>query len=196
MRAGPVSPTRISRMHASIPSSTAIRALLHEFVVARAYSEALIAPLDPDQIAWRPHEHSSAIGWHLGHQAAVAHYLVRNLTAAEPSIDPELDRLFDSATPEPQRGDLPPLDATLDYRIRSAQFVDRAIGRIVDGDVGAPEQLRLIADGVMRAVIHHEYQHATWIREVRDNFTDVASPTPDSGRLRMIEGYHVLGTSG
>ena len=179
-------------MTVSLPSPVAIRALLDEFDAARAYSESLVAPLDPDQVAWRPHEQSSAIGWHLGHQAAVAHYLVRNLTAAEPSLDPELDRLFDSATSEPGRGELPSLDATLDYRARTAEFVERAISRIVDGDVGAPEQLRLVADGLMRAVIHHEYQHATWIREVRDTFTDVPAPTPGSERLGLIEGYYVL----
>ncbi len=180
-------------MNALVPSPSAISALLREFEIARSYSEALVEPLDPDQIAWRPHEQSSAIGWHLGHQAAVAHYLVRNLTAAEPSIDPALDRLFDSATSEPDRGDLPSIDEMLDYRARTAEFVERAIGRIVTGDVGAPDQLRFIADGVMRAVINHEYQHAAWIGEVRDTFTEVPAPIPVSERLVQIQGYYVVG---
>ena len=56
----------------------------------------------------------------------------------------------------------------------------------------APDAARRWFDGLMRAVIHHEYQHATWIREVRDTFTDVPAPTPGSERLGLIEGYYVL----
>ncbi len=44
--------------------------------------------LSPDEVTWRPHEDFSAIGWHLGHQAHVARFVIRNLTAAEPSPDP------------------------------------------------------------------------------------------------------------
>ena len=40
--------------------------------------------LTTEEVRWRPDETSSAIGWHLGHQAHVAHFMVRNLTAAFP----------------------------------------------------------------------------------------------------------------
>ena len=69
--------------------------LLAEYDRALAYTDELRADLTPEQIAWRPHEASSGIGWHLGHQPAVAHYLIRNLTAAEPRLDPELEALMD-----------------------------------------------------------------------------------------------------
>src|SRR5206468_11147991 len=76
-----------------------VEALLREYDRARAYTDELWKDLSPDEVTWRPHENSSAIGWHLGHQAHVAHFMIRNLTAAEPSPDPALDGLMDSALP-------------------------------------------------------------------------------------------------
>ena len=61
--------------------------------------------------------------WHLGHQPAVAHFMVRNLTAAEASLDAELEALMDAATGEPDRGDLPTLDRIVDYRDAVAERV-------------------------------------------------------------------------
>ena len=84
-----------------------VEALLREYDRARAYTDELWKDLGPDEVTWRPHENFSAIGWHLGHQAHVAHFMVRNLTAAEPSPDPALDALLDSALPEQFRGALP-----------------------------------------------------------------------------------------
>ena len=81
-----------------------LQALLYEYDRARTYTDELWKDLTPDEVTWRPHENSSAIGWHLGHQAHVAHFMIRNLTAAEPSPDPELDALMDSAQPEKFRG--------------------------------------------------------------------------------------------
>ena len=84
--------------------------LVAELHRAWAFTDALWLDLTDAEIRWRPNESSSAIGWHLGHQAAVAHFMVRNLLAAEPSPDPELDALMDSATAESARGDLPRLE--------------------------------------------------------------------------------------
>ena len=170
----------------------ALRPLRDELGTARAHSLTLVSSLTADEVGWRPHAASSAIGWHLGHQAAVGHYLVRNLTAAEPPVSVELDRLFDSATPEPDRGHLPPLDEILDYRSQVEARTDVTLDRIAAGDVGAPFQLAVIAEGLIRALVNHEYQHATWIAEVRARFTDAPVPTPASTRLETIEGYPVL----
>ena len=166
--------------------------LLVEYELARTYSHDLIADLDPDQIAWRPHDDSSAIGWHLGHQAAVNHFMLRNLTAAEPSLDPALDTLFDSATPEPDRGALPSLDEILAYRRSIGERTSATIGRIISGDVGAPLQLTVIADGILRAVVNHEYQHDAWVLEVRETLTEEPAPLPRSTRLDSVEGYWIL----
>ena len=166
--------------------------LLGELELARGWSHALVADLDPDQVAWRPHEESSAIAWHLGHQAVVAHFMIRNLTAAEPSFDPVLDRLFDSATEEPDRGALPALDELMAYRTSIAESVDRTIRRIDAGDMGAPEQLSIVAATLLRSLVYHEYQHATWMREVRETLTDTPSPEPESQRLTNIQGYWML----
>ena len=165
--------------------SPTIEELLVEYDRALAYTDSLWHDLSEEELHWRPHEESSAIGWHLGHQAAVAHYMVRNLTAAEPSPDPSLDGLMDSATPERERGDLPGRDRLGAYRTAVAdrvRFRTRAIAR---GDVGAPAQLAVIARGLLTAVVNHEYQHAQWVGEVRSG--DLARdlpPRPTSGLSR------------
>jgi hypothetical protein len=164
--------------------------LLDEYERALRYTADLTDDLSPDEVAWRPHPESSAIGWHLGHQAAVAHYLVRNLTAAEPEIDPELDRLFDSATPEPDRGALPSVDRLLAYRATVADRVRFRIGAINDGNVGAPHQLLAVAATLLVAVINHEYQHDKWIGEVRSEVHGKPLPAdPISNHLSTVDGY-------
>lgn len=112
-----------------MPSPT-LRDLLGEFDRALAYTTDLQVGLTPEQIAWRPEAESSGIGWHLGHQGAVAHYMLRNLTAAEPSIDADIDALMDSATPERHRGDLPSLDRIREYRSVVAERIHYRIGQI------------------------------------------------------------------
>jgi hypothetical protein len=171
-----------------------IAELLAEHERALAYTDELWAGLTVDEVRWRPTAESSAIGWHLGHQAAVAHYMIRNLTAAEPPIDAELDRLMDGATAEPDRGDLPGLDALQAYRKTSAERLRFRIGNIASGDVGAPQQLGHIAIGLLLAVINHEYQHSKWISEVRSRDLGHALPDlPTSDLLTEIDGYLVVG---
>ena len=165
--------------------------LLTEYETARDYMHRLVADLDEATVTWRPHSNSSAIGWHLGHTAAVNHYMVRNLTAAEPRIDDRLDLLFDSATEEldqescPRRRPLWLTDAV-------ASSTRRVIAAIIAGRVGAPEQLALIARGMLTSIINHEYQHAKWVDEVRTALGHRSVAEPRSTHLTTIEGYWVL----
>jgi hypothetical protein len=171
-------------------SPPTIEELLIEYDRALGYTDSLWLDLTEEELRWRPGADSSAIGWHLGHQAAVAHYMVRNLTAAEPSPDPALDALMDSATPEPDRGDLPATERLTAYR---AAVVDRLRFRlhaIAVGDVGAPVQLAIIARGLLVAVINHEYQHDQWIGEVRSqDLGKDLPPRPTSPLLSTVDGY-------
>ncbi len=168
--------------------------LLVEYERALAYTDDLWRDLSADEVVWRPNEDSSAIGWHLGHQAAVAHYMVRNLTAAEQSPNPELDQIMDSATSERDRGQLPDLSRLLDYRSSVADRVRFRIGAISNGNVGAPKQLAFIAQTLLVAVINHEYQHSRWIGEVRsDQFGHALPNSPTSGLLSVLDGYTVVG---
>lgn len=167
--------------------------LLTEYDRALAYTDALWTDLEADEVRWRPHDESSAIGWHLGHQAAVAHFLLRNLTAAEPSPDPGLEAIMDSATPERQRGDLPPLDRIDAFRRSVAARVRFRIGEIDEGTVGAPRQLRRVAQNLMVAVINHEYQHDRWVGEVRSrDLGRGLPPAPESPLLTTCDGYLIL----
>ena len=59
--------------------------LRDEYDLARRYTQRLYADLPEADVYWRPAPKSSGIGWHLGLQAAISHFLVRHLLAAEPS---------------------------------------------------------------------------------------------------------------
>ncbi|MFH8517017.1 DinB family protein [Streptomyces gelaticus] len=170
-----------------------IDALLREYDRARAYTDDLWKDLAPDEVTWRPHENSSAIGWHLGHQAHVAHFMVRNLTAAEPSPDPELDGLMDSASPEKFRGALPTIERLTAFRDTVAERVHARMRAIASGNVTAPEQLTIVASHLLTALINHEYQHDQWISEVRaDNLGHPLPPDPEGDCVRRLDGYLVV----
>ncbi|MBT2422797.1 DinB family protein [Streptomyces sp. ISL-22] len=170
-----------------------LRGLLREYDRARAYTDDLWRDLTPDEVTWRPHENSSAIGWHLGHQAHVAHFMIRNLTAAEPSPDPVLDGLMDSANPEKFRGALPTVERLTAFRATVAERVHARIGDIAAGRVSAPGQLSIVATHLLTALINHEYQHDQWISEVRaDDLGHALPPDPASDRLRRVDDYLVL----
>ncbi|MEV8567643.1 DinB family protein [Streptomyces sp. NPDC051322] len=170
-----------------------LQALLGEYDRARGYTDELWRDLTPDEVVWRPREDFSAIGWHLGHQAHVAHFMIRNLTAAEPSPAPELDGLMDSANPEKFRGALPTVERLAAFRETVAERVHARIGDIAAGKVGAPTQMTIVATHLLTALINHEYQHDQWIGEVRAEHLGHALPAdPDSDHVRRIDGYLCL----
>ncbi|MFE7761765.1 DinB family protein [Streptomyces sp. NPDC057438] len=167
--------------------------LLREYDRARAYTDQLWTDLSADEVGWRPHEKSSAIGWHLGHQAHVAHFMIRNLTAAEPSPAPELDPVMDAANPEPARDRLPDPARLAAFRTEVADRVHARIGAIRDGRVGAPRQLTVVATTLLTALINPEYQHDQWIGEVRSADLGHALPDrPQSDLLTELDGYLVI----
>lgn len=177
----------------STTASAPIDDLVDEYERALDYTDSLWLDLPSDEVHWRPHEQFSGIGWHLGHQAAVAHFMVRNLTAAEPSPDPELDALMDSSTPEPERDPLPSVERLAAFRSAVADRLRYRIGSIASGDVGAPRQLDVIARTLLVAVVNHEYQHSQWIGEVRHESLGHDLPIrPTSPLLSEIDGYLVL----
>ncbi|MFF2525061.1 DinB family protein [Streptomyces liangshanensis] len=172
-----------------------IEELLREYDRARSYTDQLWTDLPPDEVLWRPHDEFSAIGWHLGHQAHVAHFMVRNLTAAEPSPDPALDTLMDSATPERDRGRLPDLERLQAFRGAVAESVHRRMTDIREGRVGAPRQLSFVARHLLTTIINHEYQHDRWIGEVRARDLGHALPdAPDSDKVTRVDGYLMVCT--
>lgn len=170
--------------------------LLAEYDRACKYTDLLWRDLGPEEVCWRPHEESSAIGWHLGHQATVAHFMVRNLTAAEPSPDADLEPLMDSSTPQQIRGDLPDLRRLANFRTRVAERVHARTGDIAARAVSAPAQMQLVAVTLLVAVINHEYQHDQWISEVRSrDLGHDLPPRPVSDALTELDGYLVVGAT-
>ncbi|MEM9516021.1 MAG: DinB family protein [Actinomycetota bacterium] len=174
-------------------SSIELDALLDEYGRALAYTDSLIDGLDEAEIAWRPNDESSSIGWHLAHQPAVAHFMLRNLTAAEPRLDPALEALADSATPERERGDVPGVAALVEFRTTVAAKVRTRIELIAAGEVGAATQMRAVAAPLLVALINHEYQHDCWIGEVRRDALGHPLPAPPtSALLTTLDGYLVV----
>jgi hypothetical protein len=166
--------------------------LRDEYDLARRYTQSLYEDLRESAIQWRPVPKSSAIGWHLGHQAAVNHYMIRNLLNAEASLDPQLDALFDSANPEEHRGDLPALATILYYRDIITQHTHAHIDAIVAGERPASQQLRQAIVPIMAAIINHEYQHDCWIREVRTVLGHDKTDHVFSTQVRQLDGYWML----
>ena len=169
-----------------------IAELLAEYDRARAYTDELWRDLSVEELHWRPHEEFSPIGWHLGHQAHVAHFMVRNLTAAEPSPVPDLDDVLDSANPERSAAPCRRPRGWASSATRSPSGCTRG-WRIGAGEVGAPAQLKIVAQTLLVAIVNHEYQHDKWIGEVRGD--DLARPLPEgpaSDRLQTVDGYLVV----
>ncbi|NQY57866.1 MAG: DinB family protein [Ilumatobacteraceae bacterium] len=172
---------------------TSLSALLAEYERALRYTDELANDLEADEISWRPDEESSSIGWHLCHQPAVAHFMLRNLTAAEPRLDPALEALADSATPERDRGNVADIAFVRDFRRTVAAKVRTRIELIDAGDVGAPTQMRSIGSVLLTALINHEYQHDRWIGEVRHDALGHHLPElPSSPHLTNLDGYLVI----
>jgi hypothetical protein len=119
--------------------------------------------------------------------------MIRNLTSAEPSPDPELDDLMDSAKPERQRGELPPVARIAQFRDTVAERVHARIGTIAAGQVGAPNQMNVVAAHLMTALINHEYQHDQRIGEVRNQqLGHDLPPDPVSDAVCRLDNYLVL----
>ena len=166
--------------------------LRDEYELARRYTQCLYDDLSDVDIHWRPDKNSSGIGWHLGHQGAVNHYLMRNLLDAEVSLNPDFDALFDSANPETNRGTLPPLAEIVAYRDAIANGTYTRIDAIMSGKRSANQQLAHVLGPILLSVIHHEYQHSQWIGEMR---TRLGYSIPDrvvSQRAVQVDGYWVL----
>ncbi len=173
-------------------TALSLRYLLDEYDLARVWTDQLTADLHDTTLYWRPSADSSAIAWHLGHQAAVNHFLIRNLMSAEPSPDPDLDAVFDSATPEVARGDLPGRARLAAYRAAVGKRTRAMVERVDHGGLGAPNQMPLIAAGVLVTAINHEYQHSAWVAEMRQLQGLAPGPRPGSERIAMIDGYWVV----
>ena len=167
--------------------------LREEYDLARRYTQVLYEDLSEADAQWRPSPQSSSIAWHLGHQAATAHFVLRNLINAEASLNPAYDALFDSASPVASRGQTPPLADIVAYRESVAARAHAHIAAALDGDGeaahDAAQQVADILGPILASLINHEYQHDCWINEMR---SALGRPTVDealSTRVRKVDGY-------
>ncbi len=136
--------------------------LRDEHDLARHSTHSLYADLPEADVYWRPALQSSGIGWHRGHQAAVNQVLVRNVLAAEPSLNPQFEVLFDAVTLEEQRGTLPPLHALLTYREAIARRTHAHLEALLGGTRPAAQQATYALGPLLVSLMNHAYQHACW----------------------------------
>ena len=170
-----------------------LTSLRDEYDLARRYTQALYEDLSEADVQWRPTAQSSSIAWHLGHQAAAAHFVLRNLINAEASLNPAYDALFDSASDVTSRGETPPLADIVAYRdaiaARAHAHIDTALGGGGQVAHDAAQQVADILEPILVSLINHEYQHDCWINEMR---AALGRPTIDealSTRARKVDGY-------
>jgi len=124
----------------------------------RAATEALCAPLSPEDCAVQSMQDASPVKWHLAHTSWFFETLVLEGLPGYAAFDPAFRVLFNSyyqsvgeQHPRPERGVLsrPSLDRVLAYR----RHVDVAVLRLLDA--GAPST----ALDVVELGLHHEQQH-------------------------------------
>jgi len=166
--------------------------LRDEYDLARRYTHSLYADLPEADVQWRPAPKSSGIGWHLGHQAAINHFLLRNLLAAESSLNPQFDALFDASTPEEQREHLPSLSAIVAYREAVADRTHAHIHTLLGGTRPVAQRALYVIGPLLVSLINHEYQHDCWVREMRALLGRDMPDTVFSRRVRQLDGYWVL----
>jgi len=171
-----------------------LETMRREYELARRYTLSLYDDLDEATVMWRPSDQGSSIGWHLGHQAAVNHHVLRNWVNRDGSIDPAFDRIFDAATEEIGRAFLPPLAEIVAYRQIVASRTLARVDEILSGDCRAPDQMRRIGVTMLAGLINHEYQHDCWVAEVRQALGHGAVPDPASTSpcLLHLDGYWVM----
>lgn len=170
--------------------------LREEYDLARLYTRRLYEDLPEPDVQWRPEPKSSAIAWHLGHQAAVNHFLLRNLFDAEPSMEPRFDALFDAANPEENRGNLPPLADIVAYREAVAARTHARLEELRSGQRAAPSQASHTLRTLLMNLVNHEYQHDCWIGEMRQALGHPVPATAPSQRTRRVDGYWMLPSDG
>ena len=170
--------------------------LREEYELARLYTRRLYEDLPEPDVQWRPRPKSSAIAWHLGHQAAVNHFLLRNLFDAEPSVEPRFDALFDAANPEENRGDLPPLADIVAYREAVAARTHARLEELRSGQRAAPSQASHTLRTLLINLVNHEYQHDCWIGEMRQTLGHSVPTTAPSQRAQLVDGYWMLPPDG
>lgn len=170
--------------------------LREEYDLARLYTQSLYEDLPELDVQWRPKPKSSAIAWHLGHQAAVNHFLLRNLFDAEPSINSRFDALFDAATPEENRGDLPSLADIVAYREAVAARTHARLEELQSGQRAAPSQASHTLRTLLINLINHEYQHDCWIGEMRRTRGYSVPASVPSQRARQVDGFWMLAADG
>ncbi len=199
-------------MHAVPDTPPGAAPLVAEYLAVRAASEALAAPLSPEDCAIQSMPDASPVKWHLAHTSWFFETFL--LEAAVPgyrAFDPHYRVLFNSyyqsvgeQFARPRRGLLsrPGLDEVLAYR--------RHVDRHVEALLAKPPDLEARLSEVAVLGLHHEQQHQELIltdvkhglaqNPLRPAYRESAAPVRGSAAplvwLRFEEGLRVIGHSG
>ena len=147
------------------PCSRDVSSLLSRLRAVRRHSEALIAPLEPEDLCLQGMADASPPKWHLGHTTWFFDIFVLSPhLEGWPGLDPRWGFLFNSyyeavgaRHPRPQRGLLtrPPIDAVLRWR----QRVDEGLEQLLAQLDGQPPERTARPLALLELGLHHEQQH-------------------------------------
>lgn len=176
---GPASPSTVATTR--VPSGSCLdgaEQLLNRLLAVRQHSEALIAPLAPEDLCLQGMADASPPKWHLGHTTWFFDTFVLSPHLADwPPLDQQWGFLFNSyydaigaRHPRPQRGLLtrPPIEAVLAWRER----VDRGLEKLVAqlAPLAAEQAARPLQ--LLELGLHHEQQHQELLlMDVLDGFS-------------------------
>jgi ergothioneine biosynthesis protein EgtB len=163
MGQAPRSTSQAAPAAAAIPAPQA--PLAERLAAVRRHSEALIAPLEPEDLCLQGMAEASPPKWHLGHTTWFFEtFLLQPHLSGWQGSDPRWGYLFNSyyeavgeRHPRPQRGLLtrPPIEAVLAWRRR----VDAGLEALI-ADLGSrPQQQADALRGLLELGLQHEQQH-------------------------------------
>ncbi|MBM5815698.1 MAG: ergothioneine biosynthesis protein EgtB [Cyanobacteria bacterium K_Offshore_surface_m2_239] len=170
-----------------------VSALLSRLRAVRRHSEALIAPLEPEDLCLQGMADASPPKWHLGHTTWFFDIFVLSPhLEGWPALDQRWGFLFNSyydavgaRHPRPQRGLLtrPPMDAVLRWRRR----VDEGLERLLAQLDGQPPERAARPLELLELGVHHEQQHQELLlMDLLDGFS--RNPLEPAYRLHPEDG--------
>ncbi|MFM1798181.1 MAG: hypothetical protein RLZZ117_459 [Cyanobacteriota bacterium] len=170
-----------------------VSCLLERLRAVRRHSEALIAPLEPEDLCLQGMADASPPKWHLGHTTWFFDTFPLSLHLKDwPPLDPVWGYLFNSyyeamgaRHPRPERGLLtrPPMAAVLRWRHRVDEGLERLLARLE----GLPPERSARPLALVELGLQHEQQHQELLlMDVLDGFS--RNPLEPAYRLHLEEG--------
>jgi ergothioneine biosynthesis protein EgtB len=172
-------------------------ALALRYAEVRAATDALAAPLSPEDAQVQSMPDASPAKWHLAHTTWFFEtFVLARLDAARKPFHPSYGFLFNSyyeaagpRHPRPQRGLLtrPSLDEVRRYRARIDEEVAAALSTDVAGPLLDVLELGLAHEEQHQELLLTDVKHAFWSNPLRPAYARPPEPGPWAPRLEWVD---------